>query len=698
MSNMLPSDLLALMNSGMIPQSPVAYDTETSGLYPDDGAQTSTVSVAWVDYEGEWLDFANDSKFLEWNIEEYAPGQYAPVVSAAWPFDQGVQGKPEDDGQMALWGDEDNLPESEWNALLEWLNRCAQDEPGQYPPPFKTMLERERGLICHNALFDILMMAAGCRRFKMYIHLHDHIVWDTQVGNHLLWPMQADPDTGRPTTSLKPTSKVLFGTEADDEQKVVKNYLKKKRLPAGRWDLIPWSVIGSYAGKDARLTVMQYLRQLYEIRNGTAGEWFGSPERVLEMFERRMDTMRLLTRMEQRGLPYDEVGSRLAADSCLDRASRIELPFSPATDDAAKQYFFTDKGLDMIPYGLTDKGEPSLTAEILGRMVADKVPGAQAWAEYKKAMNAASMWYTAYADAMGKDGRLRTRYRQNGTASSRFSVERVNLQAIPQDYRLSSHSILEGIPTPRALIGNAVPEGWRLWELDLAQAELRVAAMFAGCNKMLDMIAADEDLHTYTTLELFPTVDAESKEFFKWRQVGKRGNFSLGFGSGGDTFGAMISKETGIVLGDALSAQIVRDWNRLYPEFGRAIDKHMDIVTRRQRKHGYGWVSAINGERRWWQKYEDAHKAFNQRVQMNLAQYGIDWMLRSDEYLRSRLQFDSHHAGLLLTIHDSQVLLLPDNQEGLDMAQQCAQFGKDLWKETFPDVPGDVDLKIWGEK
>src|SRR6185295_9947224 len=99
---------------------------------------------------------------------------------------------------------------------------------------------------------------------------------------------------------------------------------------------------------------------------------------------------------------------------------------------------------------------------------------AETYAEYRRLSNAASMWYEGYANAIGQDGRLRTYFRQNGTRSSRFSVERVNLQAIPQDYRLSDHSALDGIITPRGIIGNAVPEGWRLFELDLAQAELRV--------------------------------------------------------------------------------------------------------------------------------------------------------------------------------------------------------------------------------
>jgi DNA polymerase I-like protein with 3'-5' exonuclease and polymerase domains len=238
-------------------------------------------------------------------------------------------------------------------------------------------------------------------------------------------------------------------------------------------------------------------------------------------------------------------------------------------------------------------------------------------------------------------------------------------------------------------------DGWRLFELDLAQAELRVATMIAECELMHRMIVNGEDLHTFTTRALFPQISEDDPSFkSKWRQVGKRGNFSLQFGSGGTTFRKMVSKETGIQLTDHEAERIVRDWNGLYPEFSKAIKKHMHVVEKRQQQYGHGWVAFFNQERRWFQQYEEAHKAFNQRVQGNLGQFAIDWMLLTNEYLRKQ-GLDKEQAGLVLTIHDSQVLLLPDGAEGEKMAATCAQFGRDLWKEWFSGIPGDVDYHSW---
>lgn len=686
-----PSDiLLGIDHEELTPPTEVATDTETSGLFADDGARTSTASVAWVDIHGGWREWAERFDNVTYGREEIAPGLEVDIVSIAWPFDQGVEGKPEDTGQGMLWAEADNLDQIEWERLLEFLNR--------YP------------LVMHNSKFDSEKYRVGVRRWPgIGEELQDGVVWDTQNVNALLWPLEP--------TSLKPTCARIFGRQWADEAGEVKKYLQKSKLPAGRWDLMPWSVIGKYADTDARITLMLKLRQEWEIAAGNVGAWLRDMEAdnpnkpLIEAIERRLATTNVLYKIERRGIPYDEVTSREAAILCRERAEELGkgLPFGP-TGEKAKKFFFqeglTDKKvecLNLVPYSVTDKGSPSLTAEIVQRMINDEVPYAKEWGEYSKASNAASMWYEGYADAVGPDGRIRCAFRQNGTRSSRFSVERINLQAIPQNYRLSNHSVLDGILTPRQIIANAVPDGWRLYELDLEQAELRVGAMFAECRKMLDMIHNGADLHTYTTRELWPEIEFEGPQWEQYRQVGKRGNFSLQFGSGGATFKAMVSKETGIILSDSEANGIVRDWNALYPEYRVAISKHMHKVEKRQQRYGHGWVEFINGERRWFQTYEEAHKAFNQRVQGNLAQFGIDWLLETEAFLGNHRELTKRanrdeigEPGLVMLVHDSQMLLLPDDEFGRDLADQCAQFGRDLWaKKWFPGVPGGVDYHSW---
>ena len=52
--------------------------------------------------------------------------------------------------------------------------------------------------------------------------------------------------------------------------------------------------------------------------------------------------------------------------------------------------------------------------------------------------------------------------------------------------------------------------------------------------------------------------------------------------------------------------------------------------------------------------------------------------------------------GMVMTIHDSMVLLLPDDESGESLAEMAKEIGVGLWSERFPGVPGDVDVKPWG--
>lgn len=653
--------------------------------------------MAWADPDRLW-----EFRDVTWKVEEIAPGYSVPIASIAWPFDQGTEPEPgeqpkaEYKGQptLDLFPEAKNLNSFEWRSLLEWVALVP-------------------GLTMHPAIFDLEKMRVGVRRWPgVGAELVEHVTWDTQNGCDLLWPLEL--------AALKKTADRLWPEAGfKDESDIVKAYLKKAKLPTGRWDLVPWEVIGTYADLDARLTKMIELRQRWEINIGLACGWLRESDleqadtgRVYAILDRRLGVSKALYRMERAGLPYHELGSRKAAGAAgvVSAGIAAQLPFEPVE---AKDFFFKPghvskkgvPGLGLVPYAMTDpstkypNGQPSMTAEVLGRMVEDEVAHAEVYAAYAKIETAISMWYVGYADKVGADGRLRMRYKQNGTKSTRFSASRVNLQAVPQDYRMSGYSEMVGIPSPRQLIAEGVRtlcRGWILAELDLQQAELRVAALYARCQSMLDMMESGADLHSITTRELFK-VDEDHPKWGMYRQIGKRGNFSLGFGAGWKTFRNMISKETGIRLEDQESARIVTAWNRLYPEFRRAIIRHEERVARRIAQHGHGWVALNTGERRWFQPYEEPHKSFNQRVQSDLAQLVIDWILAADAFLCSKglERTPVGGAGLILTIHDSLNLLVPDSAEGRAWVEDTADLGRALWKERFPLVSGGVDVKIW---
>jgi DNA polymerase I-like protein with 3'-5' exonuclease and polymerase domains len=417
-------------------------------------------------------------------------------------------------------------------------------------------------------------------------------------------------------------------------------------------------------------------------------------------FEREMRTMRVLYRMSRRGIPYDAPGSLATAD-LLDRqiaAATKTLPFGP---NSAKDYYFKPTTswvrnphtgartpcLGLEPYETSEKtGAPSFTEKVRLLMERDDVPHIRTMSDIAKMSTAGSMWYRGFGERVGADGRLRTYFRQTHVRSGRFSVERVNLQAIPQDYRLTGYDCMAGLPTPRQLILQAYLDrypGWLPFELDWAQAELRVAAQAAQCTKMLEMIEAGVDMHGFAATELMG-VHPGDPDWFKYRQVFKRFNFSAIFGIGWVKLQYDIAKQTGVYWSDEQTRTTLDGWNALYPEFGAAIDRYSWVARRKQ------FTELVNGKRRWYTRDEldNTHKAFNQYVQGSLAELGKDIMIWIEDLMRSEgiteHRFtDGTEAGLHLMIHDSYLLHLPeDRAEDLTgaIAAHAGPYGTEMFR------------------
>ena len=625
---------------------PVMFDTETDGIHPDDGARVSVISLAFrVEDEDQ-------------------------PVSVAYPFGQGPDSSvkffdklPDDDE----WRGKHDLGQRAWRHLTRWLNSAGA------------------GLVGHNIKFDILQMNGQAVPGYPGVDLTERVLFDTMVMAAEVWP--------RGPLALKKIATQLWGLDADEEQRALAPYLGRKTDP--RFDLVPWPVMFEYARRDAELTMMVFEQMATELYESTA---LG---RFLPM---EMDVNRALIRMEVAGLPYDPEMSRDFARAIDARMEEIQaqLPFNVKPNDIKKFFFSTEPnpsapdptrpGLGLEPIETTPTGQPKMTAPIVDRMAAQGVPYTRELREYNRLKSANSKWYYPFADRAGADGRIRTSFRHTGgTKSGRFSASRINLQAVPKDYALQLP-----VPTPRQVVASAVrdlPADWGLFDLDLEQAELRVAALYAGCEPMLEHIREGRDSHGETATQLFGVSPGDS-DWDMYRSIAKRANFSLIFGSGPVSFHEMLSNQAGLDLPMREVRRIVYDWRDLYPEFGAAIESAQGVCER------FGFVEGLLGRRRYYARDEDAHSAFNQVVQSSLATYAKMWTLSTDRLCReldlpARGRRDGvGRGGLLLVVHDSQVLLLP-NEEHESIVGTICQSASDIWDEAFPGVPGGADWERW---
>lgn len=574
----------------------VAVDTEGSGLFVDDGARVSAISIA----------YRNDDGVL---------------VADAWPFDQGQLDKP-GLGTPSLFETNENLGWVEWTELLDWLSR--------------------QRLIMHHAKYDCTMLNAGHRTFGYGYDLLQRVWWDTQIGQWVIEPQFS--------SALKPTMARLFD-DANDEAEALKAYFGDDDDDDKRYDLVPWSILKPYSKDDAEKTY-----RLFEWQMKMLDElpW------LREQCDSELRVSAVLTKMGYRGIGWNVEQARIQSARAKSAMMHIQhtLPFRPPTDLGASRYFYDkDRGRGRV-HCTTPTGRKSVAECCVRQLITDGVKGAQEFATLQKLKHTVSNYYDGWTNATGSDGRLRTSFRQAGTISMRFSVERVNLQAIPQDHKLE---LLEGLVTPRGLF--VAREGYELWEFDFSQAEMRIGAEIAGCTSWLKMFERDEDLHANTSMKIFG--DAE----YAHRQIGKRGNFALLYGVGWQTFQVDLEKQTGIWLSDLDAQNFVDEWRALYPEFPKANRRSENVLNRD------GYVLLVDGRRRYFRPYEDTYKAFNSQVQGGLAQTMKRWMV----------DLDAQGVEILLQIHDSLVCEIPIEH-------------RDAWIEMIEDRGNRLASKMFGVK
>lgn len=661
---------------------PVTVDTETSALFVDAGGRIAATSFAFRPPDSDGV-----------------PDRTKPMIWKAVAFDQGVDHLP--------LGDKE-LNDRTLKRLSKWPD-WALDENARNLGPDK-FVEFTRQLarlktIWHNAKFDLSMFRAGLRGLESTtgIDLEDTVLWDTQLAQNVI-----DPRNG---LGLKPLSVALhLGAELgvkegmeDDEAEALKPWLgpKQGKNADPRYDLVPWSVMGPYAKMDAALTLLlwEYQWDLLEEEYRFVNHHIG----------REQDLMKVLYRMEGRGVGFD-IPTALKMEKLIDsekQATAAILPFDP-TPNKARKYFFEELGHPKFPDKLTEKRqEPQVDDEVITRLASEKWEGqevAKTYQRHEALKSANSKWYGAWPYMAGPDGRLRTSHKQNGTVSGRLSVERIQLQAIPQPYQMPK---VDGLVGVRDLFIETMvcPCGCgplEMWEFDVSQAEIRIATAMARCRPMLEGFYRGDDSHSIATRLMFRELFdkdgfAEGEErhdmWEELRAVAKRCNLGILYGAGVKVIREQIMKFTGIVYPMKQVSLWVSQWNEAFPQMG----ERLELMSRMAQRQGF--VRLVNGRQRWFSVYDDTHKAFNQEVQGSLAEVMKDVMIQAEN------EFPN---SLLLQIHDSMILRLSRCQIANGARERAAKIMTDAFENAFtfrwPDtgkmvkVPFRSDAKRFGLK
>ncbi|MCK4302653.1 MAG: ribonuclease H-like domain-containing protein [Candidatus Eisenbacteria sp.] len=205
-------------------------------------------------------------------------------------------------------------------------------------------------------------------------------------------------------------------------------------------------------------------------------------------------------------------------------------------------------------------------------------------------VKALGTWLVGIRDQADEEGRVHPLFKPGGTVSGRLSCKHPNVQAIPRGMKLF-------IP------GRGVKA---LVSLDYAQAELRLAAIYAGEVVMAKIFQEpDADPHLETARAMYGDEKAKENRF-----LGKSANFATIYGAGPGSLShtAKLSQEK--------AKEVLTLHRQRFPRF-RQVSKAAEA---RWAKRGFLVLSS--GRRRFVSPSDRAfklYKAFNQLVQGSVA-------------------------------------------------------------------------------
>lgn len=634
-----------------------------------------------------------------------------------------------------------NLPPDEYGALVLWLD--ARDN-----------------LAAHNSVHDMHQQRVGLRKDAGGFGGPEGLwAWDpdTEPGSLALSIMDGDSPrlhmmepTAEPLrignvrrniwctmvvqkqvvdplqpAALKPTARRLWGEDATREEEELKAELAKQGVGlTKRYDLLPWcGAVGKYAAADTNLCY-----RLWEYQQNVGEE--GLIPSYWRLVNVEMELRTTLYRMERRGVAYDakasfEEGERVRK---INAEAARRLPFNPSKRLEAARFYFGPRcpnettklvgdqdvplfcpkscagcggknGLGLEPRDRTPTGQPKLDIEEKRKLMAEGRPFAKEYMAWTKRRDADSKWYTGWAARVGRDGRIRTSFKQckndkeragaaeGGTKSGRLAVGRWQCQAIPH-----GKLIPEDTKPVRPMIG-VVPAGTEVVrydgrkeitpvprfqaEHDLSAGEVRVVTVISGSTKFWDALDAGADMHALNAKALFG-IDESHPDFQDLRSAAKRGTFGIIYLGGVKAIQTQMEAASGLKMKTAdVQAAKDRFWAE-NPEIKKFSDTAVQRVTRWM--GGPGYLKMLDGWRRWYAVDEKTVSAPNQVIQGNLARAMIYWMTAVEREIP---------GCLLLQIHDSLVTEHDDTPEGHAEAQRVSEIGQRVFQEYF-NVRGRV--------
>lgn len=445
-----------------------------------------------------------------------------------------------------------------------------------------------------------------------------------------------------------------------------KHYLKdpgKKESPLFQgfkkiygWEGMLASIIFEYAAYDADLTFRLWENVLQKFKAEELEDYWN---------DHKQDFYSVIIAMERRGIRVDTSLCQkmiVLGENAMEDIVELLDDRNPGSPKVLKELLLDELGLPVVKKSSKtgnpsfDKSAMEVYEQILER---NSNPLAEWILAYRGWQKSVSSNYKAYLELLSPDGRLRPNYKLHGTKTGRMSCEKPNLQQIPRSGEKPWNGQMKQAFIPE--------EGYRLWEADYGQLELRLATEYAKDESLKQIFAEDRDVFTEM-----------SGQIGMARHDTKTLVYTIQYGGGINRLSAVFG-----ITADRAN-DIRENFYNTYPGFRRASNAASTKVK-------------VKGKLRLWSgRYrhflypkDEAHKAFNSVVQGGSADIVERAMVRLYKTVDNE-----EECRMLLQVHDSVVFEIKDGLE-----DKYHPMIREAMENLGPDftVKYTVDIHEWGK-
>lgn len=483
--------------------------------------------------------------------------------------------------------------------------------------------------LAHNAVFDLDFLSEHIG------YIHHGPIFDTMIAYQILAAGKHYPNGQRVSASLDALAKVFLGIELDKGQQ------------KGGWDsmFLTQEQI-EYAAMDTKV-----LHQLHDKLSELLRY-----HQLKRIFNLEMSLLPVLLQMKKKGVNIDWQKAGVLMEQLRKEAEMSQLNELPPNLNARSSQQIT------VYFDIQDAQEDTL------RELAPKDHIAAKVVEIKKKRKKVSSIQKQLLAFRGLDDRVHPSYSQTFTETGRLSSRDPNAQNV--DAGKDVRSLF--IPS----------EGNKFVIADYAQLEVRLAALFAREDNMLEAFWNGEDFHSRTCAAIF------GNETKKTRTLSKNILFASLFGGGYKNIIKFAAK-SGVEISDKEAKEFQDAFFATYPKLKEWHQKQGATNT--------DAVYTVMGRRCFVEKGEGYSKRINHIVQGSAAD-GMKLALME-------LYYNFGYTPVLC-VHDEVVLDVPsqeaeDAAERLVMAMVGAMYKATGQNPSSPVVPIEADVDIgenWSDK